>query len=76
MDEMYDAYRSLSIDTRHAFHSRNQAHAFLPTMGPGAHANLSPATRNWQFSVLDFCDTNTGICAGAISPYFLTTTRI
>ena len=32
------------------------------------HANLSPATRNWPFSALDFLDKNTGICAGAM-PY-------
>ena len=42
------------------------------------HANLSPTTRNWPFSVLGFWDKNTGICPGAM-PYrrdFLATIRI
>ena len=42
------------------------------------HANLSPTTRNWPFSVLGFWDKNTWICAGAM-PYrrdFTATTRI
>ena len=42
------------------------------------HANLSPATRNWPFSVLGFWDKNNGIYAGAM-PYrrdFPATTRI
>ena len=43
-----------------------------------SHADLSPTTQNWPFSVLGFCEKKNGICAG-VMPYrrdFPATTRI
>ena len=64
------SYLETALPSLHAHLS--SIHVDVSSLGfiawDGHHANLSPETQNWPFSVLRFWDKNTGICAGAM-PY-------